>query len=338
MFGYGFEECQISGLQPSLLINKLNLAPKTLSLLFLKIRVLPNGCWQWLAAKRQGYGAVRIRALSAQVMQAHKVCYELVNGPLDPDLDLHHLVEGGCIGPSCCNPDHLEPTTKAEHTRDLTPKSLTFESAHQMSCRAGHLYTIESLRLLKSGHRQCRICDKIKAQKKRDAQRTRAKFAKDPAKLKVECVRGHSLMDESNIRWIDTPWGKQKQCIQCGKDRRAESRENFKKIVAGEEPARKPSHLQKEVCKNGHAMEGENLYIGPDGYTRGCKACRLANVKKHQEANKEEYLKRRRELRQQKKATKDEAAWKDIVAIYAEDLDDDVLIRRLRAALPPAEQ
>lgn len=338
MFGYGFEELQISGLQPSLLVNKIKLAPKTLSLLFLKIRLLPNGCWQWIAAKQKGYGAVRIRAISSGVLRVHRVCYELVNGPIGVGMDLHHKVEEGCIGPSCCNPSHLLEIDHGEHTRDVTPNSLTYKYAHQISCMAGHPYTIESLRLLNDGKRQCRICDKIKAQEKRDRLRVRPKFAKDPAKLKTHCLRGHSLMDENNIRLVDSPWGKQKYCIQCGVDRRLEARERFKRIAAGEESPRKPSPLQKDICKNGHPMEGDNIYINPSGYGRGCRACRLAGVKKHQAENREEHLKRRKELRLNNKEAAAHAAHARILAIYAEPLADDELIVHLRAALPPAEK
>ena len=82
-------------------------------------------------------------------------------------------------------------------------------------------------------------------------------------------------------------------------------------------------------------MEGDNVYVRPDGTGRSCNICRLAAVKRHQTNNHEAYLKTRSENRSKAKSASDEAAWSRILAIYAEDLDDDELIRRLREAMPP---
>lgn len=98
----------------------------------------------------------------------------------------------------------------------------------------------------------------------------------------------------------------------------------------------------KTHCKNGHAMEGDNLYMKPDGTGFGCAACHLAAVKRYQANNREGYLSRRKELRREKidaqKAVSnasDEALKTRIVALYAENLPDDELIRRLREVIPP---
>lgn len=274
---FDFEFHQISGLRPSLLVNKLRLPEKTLLLLFAKIQLQPNGCWLWLAAKRKGYGAVRIRALSAQVLQVHRVCYELIHGPLDPALDIHHKVEDGCIGPSCCNPDHLFAVDHGEHTRDFTPNSLTYTYAHQTKCEAGHEYNRRNLRVLEDGRRQCRECDRIRALEKREAARIRPRYAKDPEKLKKACFRGHSLEDESNLRWIKSKTGLQKVCLACETIRRAwykEKTENeyFDPPIAILAPT--------DRCKRGHLLEGDNVYHHPDGKRRTCKACRSINFTK----------------------------------------------------------
>lgn len=263
---FEFEFHQISGLQPSLLANRLRLNEKSLVLLFAKIELLENGCWLWLGAKRKGYGAVRIRALSAQVIQVHRLTYQLVHGLLDPELDIHHKTEEGCIGPSCCNPGHMQPTTKAEHTTDLTPRSIAYISAHRDHCKRGHLYTEDNVRVLKNGVRQCRQCDKFNAQNKRDRAQVRPKFAKDPAKLKTHCFRGHEY-SEDNTGWIDSKSGPQRICLAC---------QRIRNTTPPSERVVRP----KNQCKRGHVLEGDNVYLHPDGVRKSCLVCRKLNFSK----------------------------------------------------------
>ncbi len=335
---FEFEMLQISGLQPSLLINKLGLSAKTLSLLFSKIKVLSNGCWEWTAAKRDGYGAVKIRSLSSSTQQSHRICYQLVNGSIASSIPLHHKVEDGCIGPSCCNPSHLLETTTGEHTRDLTPDSISYAAAHRDHCQAGHPYTIENTRIVKDGTRQCRLCDKTRAQGRRDAVRVRPKHAKDPAKLKSHCKRGH-LLEGDNIKMMDSPWGQYRHCIVCDQIRAEKYKQRYAMAVAGTLPEFiKPGPRQKDVCTNGHPMEGDNLYIRPDGTGRSCRACRLDLVKRYQANNREQYLTRRKELRSAAKSVRDESLYTTLVALLKSDLDDDTLISELKQVLKTPHQ
>jgi len=77
-----------------------------------KMSVDGNGCWIWLAAKdSSGYG--RIGTSSYKTESAHRVVYRLVRGEIPAGLDLDHL----CRIRACCNPDHLEPVTRAENLR-----------------------------------------------------------------------------------------------------------------------------------------------------------------------------------------------------------------------------
>ncbi len=247
----------MSGLQPSVLANKLGLSVKTLRLVFAKICVLENGCWKWFGGKRHGYGAIQIRYLPNKSHQAHRLFYQLAHGYLDFAVPLHHKVENGCIGPVCCNPDHLMETTTGVHTRDLTPGSASYIASHRDCCAAGHPYTIESLRFTR-GLRQCRICDKIKAQARRDTVRALPRPVRDHAKVKDRCFRGH-ILEGDNIRIVQFANGPRRVCLHCEEMRNG--------IYHGR-------------CKRGQLKQGDNVYLRSDG-RHECLACRKLHFYKN---------------------------------------------------------
>lgn len=82
--------------------------PKELVRLLSKVeRDAETGCWLWQGATDpQGYGVFRWRA---KVIYAHRAVCEWIGRGLDDGEVVNHLC--GCR--SCCNPQHLEPTTVA---------------------------------------------------------------------------------------------------------------------------------------------------------------------------------------------------------------------------------
>jgi hypothetical protein len=75
-----------------------------------------DACWLWQAGRfKSGYGAFAMRP---HTKRAHRVAWELVNGPI-PD-GLHVLHE--CDTPPCCNPAHLFLGTHADNMRDRQSK------------------------------------------------------------------------------------------------------------------------------------------------------------------------------------------------------------------------
>lgn len=73
----------------------------------------PAACWPWANGRCGcGYGAVRWQG---RQMYAHRLAYELVNGPIPPGLLVRHL----CDNPLCCRPSHLALGTHADNMADM---------------------------------------------------------------------------------------------------------------------------------------------------------------------------------------------------------------------------
>jgi len=111
-----------------------------------------DGCWPWAGRlSSNGYGLMGNG--SGRALYAHRVVYERLVGPIPSGLCLDHL----CRNPPCVNPAHLEPVTIAENTmRGFGPLA---NNARKTACPAGHPYDEQNtLRLAKSGWRECRVC------------------------------------------------------------------------------------------------------------------------------------------------------------------------------------
>lgn len=75
----------------------------------------PDGCWIWIAAKRNEYGCMKI---DGRTCYAHQVSYKLFTGELEPGLKLLH----SCDNPLCVNPSHLTQNTQRENVLDAMRK------------------------------------------------------------------------------------------------------------------------------------------------------------------------------------------------------------------------
>jgi hypothetical protein len=144
-----------------------------------------SDCWIWTGTKdRDGYGLISVDGKPKRSM---RVVYELYRGPIPKDLVLDHcLYPGQCIGPSCCNPQHLVPTTRSAN-------SARNSWTRKTHCPAGHEYTPENTVLENTrGGRKSRRCKKCKHEHIKQWQlrnRERVKGYKAKRKLRTKLGR-----------------------------------------------------------------------------------------------------------------------------------------------------
>lgn len=128
-----------------------------------------DDCWLWTASKtRQGYGCISTGGQRGGHLMAHRVSWELANGPIPEGLHIDHL----CRRPSCVNPAHLEPVTVAENTRrGYAPSLAAARQLAKTECRNGHPYDDANTHITKRGSRMCRTCIRERQRARRAALR-----------------------------------------------------------------------------------------------------------------------------------------------------------------------
>lgn len=110
------------------------------------------GCWEWVGCvQSNGYG----RAWNGNIVTyAHRVVFNIVNGPFDSSLDLDHL----CRNRRCVNPSHLEPVTRSENLRrGMAGENIASIQRIKTHCPKGHEYNEENTSR-RNGKRHCKKC------------------------------------------------------------------------------------------------------------------------------------------------------------------------------------
>ena len=77
-----------------------------------------KGCWEWQGGRAAfGHGLIHL-GNGNKLVQAHRVAWELANGPIPDGLCvLHH-----CDNPPCVRPTHLFLGTLGDNARDMVAK------------------------------------------------------------------------------------------------------------------------------------------------------------------------------------------------------------------------
>jgi hypothetical protein len=117
----------------------------------------PDECWEWNGCTKPfGYGFISRRP-SGNSELAHRVSWELANGPIPDGLYVLHR----CDNPPCVNPNHLFLGDYGDNARDRAAKKRGFQE-RKTHCPQGHEYTPENTYSYKGG-RACRTCNIAKA-------------------------------------------------------------------------------------------------------------------------------------------------------------------------------
>lgn len=114
-----------------------------------------SGCWLWMRALgTSGYGITYRDGIQ---IRAHRLAYELANGPIPAGLFALHR----CDIRSCCNPSHLFLGTMQDNHDDMHRKGRGrsgWQNKIKTHCKHGHPLSGANLFYGTDGHRRCQTC------------------------------------------------------------------------------------------------------------------------------------------------------------------------------------
>ena len=123
-----------------------------------------DSCWFWIGfTNEKGYGIFNFKQ-KTPLRRAHHVAWFFAHG-VWPSYLMHT-----CDTPQCVNPDHLRESTNLENHQDSSRKGVNpnLERMNKQFCKWGHPRTETNLYTSKDGPRQCRVCAKLRARRRRE--------------------------------------------------------------------------------------------------------------------------------------------------------------------------
>jgi hypothetical protein len=78
-------------------------------------------CWPWVGSGSLGYGTIGSGGGAGAKLLAHRVSWQIHNGPIPETSDVHHgtVVRHKCNNRLCVNPSHLRLGTQADNVKDM---------------------------------------------------------------------------------------------------------------------------------------------------------------------------------------------------------------------------
>jgi hypothetical protein len=104
-----------------IVLSKLQWYTNQMERFWNKVIKQENGCWEWQAALREGYGAFK---LNGKVIGAHVYSYSLTHGEITRGLVICH----SCDNRKCVNPEHLWLGTYSDNMQDASVKGRLISS------------------------------------------------------------------------------------------------------------------------------------------------------------------------------------------------------------------
>lgn len=129
--------------------------------------VTETGCWVWMGfILPNGYARIGSGGHSGKMLYAHRVSYEVFNGPIEEGKEIDHKCKVRC----CVNPSHLRVASRMENF--LWSDHASSIAFRNKTCTKGHDRSEENTRVCKrTGNLTCRVCARI-ADRARQPRRT----------------------------------------------------------------------------------------------------------------------------------------------------------------------
>lgn len=103
-------------------------------------------CWEWTGCLCAGYGRVQERPGHKALILAHRLSWQLANGPIPKGLSILHK----CDNPPCVNPKHLYAGTSSDNMKDAWDRGRKNNNCHRGPRNPMAKYDVEFIRKIRA--------------------------------------------------------------------------------------------------------------------------------------------------------------------------------------------